>query len=244
MQRASNNYHLCLREILPVLDFKVISRNLDCFGKYMTEYTDLNFSTVSLADHLLLPAVFLRALLWQHSQQPRRWRSSIRKVLSSNKPGPTLQPKWAGGACLGSLCRPPEDALQTPVWKSFDPSCLPQQKLLTHTSLNPILTSSILIFQCHHIQAHTAQSKASALLLPWSLTDHTPVSQALPYSIYKKKGDSMKPTTLLKAFLFFPGAKKKCNVSTQAQGCESYMWNKSTVLALALTVLPSLGQVT
>lgn len=115
MQRASNNYHLCLREILPVLDFKVISRNLDCFGKCMTEYTDLNFSTVSLADHLLLPAVFLRAFLWQHSQQPRRRRSSIRKALSVNTPGPTLQPKWAGG-CM------PRQSLQTIRGCSTDPS--------------------------------------------------------------------------------------------------------------------------
>lgn len=63
-------------------------------------------------------------------------------------------------------------------------------------------------------------------------------------TLFIKKGDSLKPTTLLKAFLFFPGAKKKCNMSTQAQGCESYMWSKSTVLALALTILPSLGQIT
>lgn len=69
MQCASNNYHLCLREILPVLDFKVISRNLACFGKYTTEYR-LKLFNSSLVDHLLLPAVFLRALLWQHSQQP------------------------------------------------------------------------------------------------------------------------------------------------------------------------------
>lgn len=47
-----------LKRILPVLDFKVISRNSDCFGEYITEYTNLNFSTVSLVDHLLLPATF------------------------------------------------------------------------------------------------------------------------------------------------------------------------------------------
>lgn len=188
MQRASNNYHLCLREILPVLDFKVISRNLDCFGKYTTEYR-LKLFNSSLVDHLLLPAVFLRVLLWQHSQQPRQQRSSFRKALSLNTPDQRCSQNEQGAACPGSLCRPSEDTLQIPVGKYFDPSCLPQQKLLTHTSLNPILTSSILIFQYHHIQAHAAQSKASALL-PWSLTDHTPVSQTLPYSLYKKRGFS------------------------------------------------------
>lgn len=75
-------------------------------------------------------------------------------------------------------------SLQSPVGKSFHLSCLPQQKLLTHTSLNPILTVSILILLYHYIQAHTAQSKASALLLLWSLTDHMPVSQALHCFIY------------------------------------------------------------
>lgn len=85
-----------------------------------------------------------------------------------------------------------------------------------------------------------SQCPPSALVTDWSHACEP--SSALLY-LYKK-GDSMKTTTLVKAFIFFPGAKEKCNVSMQAQGSESYMLSKSTVLALALTILPSFGQVT
>lgn len=69
----------------------------------------------SPVDHLLLPAGFLRELLWQRSQQPRRQRSSVWKALSVNTPWPTLQPKWAGG-CM------PRQSLQIIRGCSTDPS--------------------------------------------------------------------------------------------------------------------------
>lgn len=139
----------------------------------------------------------------------RRQRSSVRKALRINTPDQLCSQNEQGDTCPGSLCRLSEDALQIPAGKSFW----------------SILSSSAETFHPHKPQScsriinsyfpvslypgtHTAQSKANALLLLWSLTDHTPVSQALHYSIYKKKGDSMKPSTLLKAFLFFPGAKE------------------------------------
>lgn len=121
-----------LKRILPVLHFKVISRNSDCFGECITEYSDLNFSTVSLADHLLLPAAFPESITGSipsctDGDGKRLCAFNTHELCSRNK---------AGAVSADHS----QDAPQTLVWKPSALSYLPQHKLLTHTRPSILLS--------------------------------------------------------------------------------------------------------
>lgn len=134
------------------------------------------------------------------------------------------------------------DALQTPVGEIFG-SILSSSAETTHPhkpqSYSHIINSyfPVSLYPGTH-SSIPGQCPPSALVTDWSQACEP--SSALIY--LKKKGDSVKPTTLLKAFLFFPGAKEKCNVSTQAQGGESYMWSKSKSWLWHWQFSPALGK--
>lgn len=146
----------------------------------------------------------------------------------------------------------PRQSLQTIRGCSTDPSWEIFLIYLVFLSRNFSPTQASILFSHYQflfsritISRHThssiqGQCPPSALVTDWSHACEP--SSALLY-LWKKRG-------FYEAFYFaqgislLSGGKRKCNVSRQAQGGESYKWSKSTVLALALTVLPSPGQVT
>lgn len=126
-----------------------------------------------------------------------------------------------------------QDAPQSPVWESSDPSCPPQHQLLIHTpsSALPIHTFSSRSPPRPHPGTHSStKDQRAALLLPRPPADHTPLDQALTtfillhflliFTTFILKRRLSEAYHLVPGASLLSGAKKKRYVAAQAQGCE------------------------